>query len=89
MGDSTDGIEGMKGIGKVKAEKLIETHKSLTFGRTPPEASKLIYEKEGFGLDAWMKCLLTVSIWRNPMPKELLENELIAEIAKTIPSLRT
>lgn len=88
MGDSTDGIEGMKGIGKVKAEGLIKKHLPVTQFLTPPEAAKHIYEIEGFSLDAWRKCLETVTIFRNPMPKELLENELIAEIVKTIPSLK-
>jgi hypothetical protein len=30
---------------------------------------------------------MLASIWRAPMPPELLENELISEVVKTIPSL--
>ena len=87
MGDSTDGIEGMKGIGKVKAEKLIQKYRSIMDLQSVPEMAKYIYEKEQFSLDSWRKCLETASIWRAPMPQELLENELITEIVKTIPSL--
>jgi hypothetical protein len=57
---------------------------------TPPSpipAAKEIYEAEGFTLDAYKKCLMLISIWRSPMPPELLENELILEVTKTIPSL--
>jgi len=88
-GDPTDNIEGMKGIGGVKAKKLADEYvKFVGIHETEPtKAAKYIYEKEGFSLDAFKKCMFTVSIWRNPMPSALLENELIIEIVKTIPSL--
>ena len=85
MGDSTDCIEGMKGIGKVKAEKLIEKYADPTL--SVPEQAKNIYEKENYSLDQYYNCLNTVTIWRKPLPKELLENNLITEIVKTIPTL--
>ena len=46
-----------------------------------------IYEKENYSLDQYYNCLNTVTIWRKPLPKELLENNLITEIVKTIPTL--
>ena len=85
MGDSCDNIQGMKGIGEVKAKALAM---KAPFGWTPPKAAKLLYESEGFSLDDYYKSLFLISIWRNPMPKELLDNGLIAEIVKTIPSLQ-
>lgn len=85
MGDSTDCIEGMKGIGKVKAEKLIKKYKNPEL--SVPEQAKYIYEKEGFSLDQYYACLNTVTIWRKPLPEALLDNELITEIVKTIPTL--
>jgi 5'-3' exonuclease len=88
MGDSTDNIEGMKGIGIAKAEKLVAAYYDKTGVLDAPVASaKEIYESEGFSLDAYTKCLMLASIWRAPMPPELLENELISEVVKTIPSL--
>jgi 5'-3' exonuclease len=88
-GDPTDNIEGMKGIGDVKAEKLVAAYYDKTgVFNAPILSAKEIYESEGFSLDAFRKCLFTVSIWRSPMPSALLENELIAEICKTIPSLK-
>ena len=84
MGDSTDCIEGMKGIGKAKAKKLIEKY---GISGDPALDAKNIYEKEGFDLDAYYACLNCVTIWRAPMPEALLENELIQEVLKTIPSL--
>jgi 5'-3' exonuclease len=88
MGDSTDNIEGMKGIGIAKAEKLVAAYYEKTGVFNAPVASaKEIYESEGFSLDAYTKCLMLASIWRAPMPPELLENELISEVVKTIPSL--
>ena len=89
MGDSTDGIKGMEGIGEVKAKALIKKHGLSGEFLTIPVAAKYIYEKERFSLDDFHSCLNTVTIWRNPFPKELLDNELIAEIVKTIPSLNT
>jgi 5'-3' exonuclease len=91
MGDSTDGIKGMEGIGTVKAKALIEKYADTTICmlKNPIWSAKYIYEKEGFSLDDFYSCLNTVTIWRNPFPKELLDNELIAEIVKTIPSLNT
>ena len=88
MGDSTDNIEGMKGIGIAKAQKLVDAYyeKTGTFN-APVASAKEIYESEGFSLDAYTKCLMLASIWRSPMPPELLENELISEVVKTIPSL--
>ena len=101
MGDSTDGITGMKGIGPKKAEAMIQKHmveswhdivdenwteESETLPSIPFIA-KYIYEKEGFSLDEFTKCLLTVTIWRKPFPPEMLENELVESIAKTIKSL--
>ena len=85
MGDSTDCIEGMKGVGKVKAEKLIKKYADPTL--SVPEQAKNIYEKENYSLDQYYNCLNTVTIWRKPLPEELLENELITEIVKTIPTL--
>jgi len=85
MGDSTDCIEGMKGIGKVKAEKLIKKYRNPEL--SVPEQAKYIYEKEGFSLDQYYACLNTVTIWRKPLPEALLENDLITEIVKTIPTL--
>ncbi len=89
MGDSCDGIEGMKGIGEVKAKKLADDYTKVV-GRAdtlPIHAAKFIYGKEGFSLDAWRKSVELISIWRKPMPQELLENELIEQIVKTFPSL--
>ena len=85
MGDSTDNIQGMKGIGEKKAEKLIEDNEYSS--SSIPQVAKFIYEKEKVSLDDYYKCLYLVSIWRNPMPEELLDNELIEQIVKTIPSL--
>jgi len=85
MGDSTDCIEGMKGIGKVKAEKLIKKYGDPEL--SVPDQAKNIYEKEGFSLDQYYACLNTVTIWRKPLPEALLENDLITDIVKTIPTL--
>ncbi|MCH7696170.1 MAG: hypothetical protein IIB73_07725 [Proteobacteria bacterium] len=82
MGDSTDGITGMKGIGPKKAEGMIEKYTgglalqaindeaiwSLEGPPTIPFIAKYIYEKEGFSVDEFTKCLLTVTIWRKPFP---------------------
>jgi len=88
MGDSTDNIEGMKGIGIAKAQKLASAYCEKTGTPLAPiPAAQKIYEAEGFTLDAYKKCLMLISIWRSPMPAELLENELILEVSKTIPSL--
>lgn len=88
-GDATDKIRGIKGIGDVKAKKLIEKHKFEEHYKSEniPEIAKLIYESEGISLDDYYKTLYLISIWRKPMPEALMENELIAEIAKTISSL--
>ena len=80
-----DCIEGMKGIGKVKAEKLIEKYADPTL--SVPEQAKHIYEKENYSLDQYYNCLNTVTIWRKPLPRQLLDNHLITEIVKTIPTL--
>jgi 5'-3' exonuclease len=85
MGDSTDGIQGMKGIGPKKAEAMMEKHPRGS--SAIPRIARYIYEREGFSLDEFTKCLLTVTIWRKPFPPEMLENELVASIAKTIKSL--
>ena len=88
MGDSTDNIEGMKGIGIAKAQKLASSYcEKMGTPLAPIPAAQKIYEAEGFTLDAYKKCLMLISIWRSPMPPELLENELILEVSKTIPSL--
>jgi hypothetical protein len=84
----------------VKAKKLVEgllqdrdldLHKEtvtdLLNDWGAPDLAKYLYKKEGFSLDAWRKSVELVSIWRKPMPQELLENELIEQIVKTIPSL--
>jgi hypothetical protein len=52
-----------------------------------PDQAKNIYEKEGFSLDQYYACLNTVTIWRKPLPEALLENDLITDIVKTIPTL--
>ena len=52
-----------------------------------PEQAKDIYKKENFSLDQYYACLNTVTIWRKPLPEALLDNELITEIVKTIPTL--
>jgi hypothetical protein len=79
----------MKGIGIAKAEKLVAAYydKTGVLDAAPVASAKEIYESEGFSLDAYTKCLMLASIWRAPMPPELLENELISEVVKTIPSL--
>jgi len=77
MGDSTDNIAGMKGIGEKKAEKLIEDNEYSS--SSIPQVAKFIYEKEDVPLDDYYKCLYLVSIWRKPMPQELLDNGLIAK----------
>jgi 5'-3' exonuclease len=76
----------MKGIGKVKAEKLIKKYGNPEL--SVPEQAKNIYEKEGFSLDQYYSCLNTVTIWRKPLPEALLDNELITDIVKTIPTLK-
>tara|TARA_R110000782_G_scaffold213593_1_gene301530 strand:- start:24 stop:785 length:762 start_codon:yes stop_codon:yes gene_type:complete len=87
-GDPTDNIEGMRGIGDVKAKALVDKYScGLGIANIPTAVAKYIYEKEGFTLDSYAKCLNLVSIWRKPMPGALLENELISAIVKTIPSL--
>jgi hypothetical protein len=92
MGDPTDGIEGMKGKGPKKAEAMMEGHRwetQLGNGVSVPDIAKYIYEQEGFSVDEWRKALSLITIWKKPFPPELLENELIASIVKTIPSLNT
>ena len=84
-GDATDGIRGMEGIGPVKAKKLIEKYKTPDL--SVPEQAKYIYEKEEIDLDRFYETLYLVSIWRADMPAELLANDLIASIVKTIPSI--
>jgi hypothetical protein len=84
-GDATDGIRGMEGIGPVKAKKLIEKYKTPDL--SVPEQAKYIYEKEEIDLDRFYETLYLVSIWRAKMPEELLANDLIASIVKTIPSI--
>jgi len=49
--------------------------------------AKYIYEKEEIDLDRFYETLYLVSIWRADMPEELLANDLIASIVKTIPSI--
>lgn len=86
-GDSTDNIHGMKGIGPVKARKLISQYKDeagLPYGA---ELAKYIYEKEEIDLAVYRKTLELVTIWKAPMPSELKQNELITEVIKTIGSL--
>jgi hypothetical protein len=56
--------------------------------RSVPEMAKYIYEKEGINLDRFYETLYLVSIWRADMPAELLSNELISSIVKTIPSIK-
>ena len=85
-GDSTDGIRGMEGIGPVKANKLIDKYKTPDL--SVPEQAKYIYEKEGIDLDRFYETMYLVSIWRADMPAELLANELISSIVKTIPSIK-
>lgn len=86
-GDPTDNIQGIEGIGDVKAEKLIKKYKSAMDLMDVPSMATYIYAQEKINLDHYYKCLYLVSIWRAPMPKALLDNELIASIAKTIDSL--
>lgn len=99
-GDSTDGIAGMKGIGQKKAEILIEKHtqnneeiydfaKFRGHEASIPMIAKYIYKEEGFSLDEFYACLFTVTILRHPMPIEILKNDLIFQIIKTIPSLNS
>jgi hypothetical protein len=52
-----------------------------------PEMAKYIYENEEINLDRYYETLYLVSIWRANMPEELLANDLIASIVKTIPSI--
>ena len=86
-GDSTDGIRGMEGIGPVKANKLITKYRSIMNLHSVPEMAKYIYENEEIDLDRFHETLYLVSIWRANMPEELLSNDLIASIVKTIPSI--
>jgi hypothetical protein len=86
-GDSTDGIRGMEGIGPVKANKLIKQYRSIMNLHSVPEMAKYIYENEEINLDRYYETLYLVSIWRANMPEELLANDLIASIVKTIPSI--
>ena len=87
-GDATDGIRGMEGIGLVKANKLIKKYRSIMDLQSVPEMAKYIYEKEEIDLDRFYETLYLVSIWRAKMPEELLANDLIASIVKTIPSIK-
>jgi len=50
--------------------------------------AKYIYENEEIYLDRYYETLYLVSIWRANMPEELLANDLIASIVKTIPSIK-
>lgn len=85
-GDSTDNIEGIKGIGPVKARKLM--HPLLASGwEAGTDLAKEIYRQQEKDVDLFIKTLQLVTIWRKPMPEELLKNELIAEVVKTLPSL--
>ena len=87
-GDATDGIRGIEGIGPVKANKLIKKYRSIMDLQSVPEMAKYIYEKEEIDLDRFYETLYLVSIWRADMPEELLANDLIASIVKTIPSIK-
>jgi DNA polymerase-1 len=96
MGDSCDGIRGMEGIGPVKARKMIEDHFRSTLRpageglrmEDVPSIAKDLYEKHGFSLDDYYKALYLVTIWKLPFPQELLQNDLISEITKTIDSIK-
>jgi len=78
----------MEGIGPVKANKLIKKYRSIMDLKSVPEMAKYIYEKEEIDLDRFYETLYLVSIWRADMPEELLANELISSIVKTIPSIK-